>query len=173
MRRTRLSETFDNFLFKVDARLLFSPRTAAETVPRGAVMKFKSHRNMSLCVWPQIERELVVTTNDKIAEVGRIERINQEAKPVDGESAMQTIVAQTAWNEDRRTVRIFSFKQVAVHLFFLPANAKVSQVRQTEVIAGAPHHPGFNYADSYDQTSGPEDLQRPASYMVSRPSLYR
>lgn len=81
-------------------------------------MKFKSHRNMSLCVWPQIERELVVTTNDKIAEVGRIERINQEAKPVDGESAMQTIVAQTAWNEDRRTVRIFSFKQVAVHLFF-------------------------------------------------------
>lgn len=47
-----------------------------------------------------------MTTNDKIAEVGRIERINQEAKAnaVDAESAMQTIVAQAAWNEDRRTV---------------------------------------------------------------------
>lgn len=36
------------------------------------------------------------------------------------------------------------------------------------MIAGVSHHPSYGYADGYDQTSGPEDLQRPASYMVSR-----
>lgn len=59
----------------------------------------------------QTEREVVVTTSDKIAEVGRIER-QPESNPTvpaaastETESEMQAMmVTQSAWNEERRTV---------------------------------------------------------------------
>nr|CAH0112383.1 unnamed protein product [Daphnia galeata] len=100
-----------------------------------------------------IERQLVVTTGDKIAEVGRIERIATESKgstenripaTETDSSAMQTVVTQSAWNEERRTV---------------------TQGRHGEVIAGAPHHAAHHYPDGFDHVSGSEELHRPASYM--------
>jgi hypothetical protein len=60
----------------------------------------------------QIERELVVTTSEKIAEVGRIEKqlnaadnnTKNQSEPEAGTN-MQAIVTQSAWGEDRRGVR--------------------------------------------------------------------
>ncbi|XP_059350728.1 uncharacterized protein LOC130685375 isoform X2 [Daphnia carinata] len=123
-----------------------STASSSESNPKSASHGLLAHSSK----FP-IERELVVTTGDKIAEVGRIERIGLESKtssenksPDTESSNMQTIVTQSAWNEERRTV---------------------TQGRHGEVIAGAPHHAGHHYPDGFDHVSGSEELHRPASYM--------
>ena len=118
--------------------------------------------------WFQIERQVVVTTSEKIAEVGRIDQkeVEPEADPVtepETSSTMQPGLNPSEWTDDCRLVtRITSIRSTTITWRWIWLQLNLKQGSH-EVLAGGMQ---------FDNSTGMEEMHRPASYMVFDPTHF-